>query len=115
MRWAFVRDEQPPLYVVAQLADRADLLHQRHRVNHNAVADHAGDARVEDATRDEVQDERLGVLAFAPADRVAGVGTALVAGDDVDVLAEQVDDFAFAFVAPLAPDHYGCGHEFAGW
>ena len=32
---------------------------------------------------------------------VAGVVAALIAGHDVEALGEQVDDFAFAFVAPL--------------
>ena len=103
-----VRDEEAPLHLVAQLADGADLLHHGHGIDHHAVADHARHVVVEDAARDEVQDERLVV----PADRVPGVGAALVAGHDVHLGAEEVHDLAFAFVAPLAADDDRYGHEF---
>jgi hypothetical protein len=38
---------------------------------------------------------------------VAGVVTAGVAGDDVELFAEDVDDLAFAFVAPLGAENDG--------
>ena len=37
-------------------------------------------------------------------DRVAGVVAALGADDDVGLAGEDVDDFAFAFIAPLGAD-----------
>ena len=43
-------------------------------------------------------------------DGVAGVVAAGVADDAVYLSGEVVDDFAFAFVAPLAPDHGVCRH-----
>ena len=43
-------------------------------------------------------------------DRVAGVGPALVAADDVRVAGEQVDDLALALVSPLRADDYRRGH-----
>ncbi len=43
--------------------------------------------------------------------RVAGVGAALVAGDDVGVGAQVVDYLALAFVAPLSADYYFYGHD----
>ena len=43
-------------------------------------------------------------------DRVAGVVAALVAGDDVEPLGQQVDDLALALVAPLGADDDGAGH-----
>ncbi len=39
-------------------------------------------------------------------DGVAGVVAAGVAGDDVELLGEDVDDLAFAFVAPLGTKDY---------
>ena len=42
--------------------------------------------------------------------RVPGVVAALVAGDDVVPLGEQVDDLALALVAPLGADDDGCRH-----
>ena len=44
-------------------------------------------------------------------DGVAGVVAALVAGDDVEPLGEQVDDLALPLVAPLGADHDGAGHH----
>ncbi len=39
--------------------------------------------------------------------RVAGVGAALVADDEIGALGEHVDDLALAFVSPLgADDHH---------
>jgi hypothetical protein len=43
---------------------------------------------------------------------VSGVVPALIAGDDVETLGEQIDDLAFAFIAPLgAYDDYDFGHN----
>ena len=44
------------------------------------------------------------VFRFAEDDGVAGVVAALGADDDIGVLSEEIDDFAFAFVAPLSAD-----------
>ena len=83
----------------ARLAVR-DLLEQRVRIDHHAVAEHAALAGVADARRHEVRDELLAV----DHERVAGVRAAAVAHDGVGALGEQVDDLALAFVAPLGAD-----------
>jgi hypothetical protein len=44
-------------------------------------------------------------------DGVAGVVTALAADNDIGGLGEVVNDFAFAFVAPLEAGDY-CVHKF---
>jgi hypothetical protein len=36
---------------------------------------------------------------------VAGIGAALIAHHEISALGQDVDDFAFAFVAPLGADH----------
>ncbi len=87
-----------------------DLVQQRDGVDDHAVPDHAGRAFVEDAGRDKVQHERLLGVALAPLDGVAGVRAALVAGDDVHLRREQVDDLSFPLVAPLGADDDGDGH-----
>ena len=35
---------------------------------------------------------------------MAGVGSALVADDDIVLLGQQIDDFSLGFVSPLQPD-----------
>ena len=44
--------------------------------------------------------------------RVPGVVSALVADNDVVFFREQVDDFAFGFVAPLHTNNRCCRHRF---
>ena len=58
------------------------------------------------ARRHQVRDELLAV----DHQRVAGVGAAAVAHDDVGALGEQVDDLALAFIAPLGADDDDDGH-----
>ena len=101
-----VADLEPPGDRVPERLDLTDLVHQRLRVDHDPVADHAGRALVEDARRDQVEHERL----IAPLDGVAGVRAALVAGDDVHGRREEVDDLPLAFVAPLGADDDGNWH-----
>ena len=48
-------------------------------------------------------------------DGVAGVVAALAADDDVGLLGQNVDDLAFAFVAPLGADQNCVRHESEKW
>jgi hypothetical protein len=59
-----------------------------------------------DSAGDQVQDRFFAVNH----QRVAGVGAALVSDDHVGFAREDVDDFAFAFVAPLTSDHDDAWH-----
>jgi hypothetical protein len=47
-------------------------------------------------------------------DRVSGVVAALGAYDYIGLLGEHVNDFAFAFVAPLGADQYRIRHSLKG-
>ena len=90
--------------VDAALLQAVDLADQHGRVDDDAVADHAGRARVEDAGRDQVELEDL----VAAHDRVPGVVAALEARDDGRVLGEQIDDLALPLVSPLRADDARC-------
>jgi hypothetical protein len=74
-----------------------DFFEQRLRVDDHAVADDAGGAGMQDAGWDETEDELRAVDEHG----VAGVVPALIARNDRKMRRQQVDDFAFAFVAPL--------------
>ena len=74
---------------------------QRPRVGHDAVADDAQDARMQDAGRNQAQDE----LGAAHIHGVSRVVTTLIARDDVEMWCEEIDDLAFSFVAPLRSEH----------
>ena len=94
-------DQQPPVNGDAHPGQLVDLLEERLRIDHDAVADDAGDARMQNAGRDEMEDE-LGSL---HQHRVAGVMPALVARDRRKVRRQHVDDLPFALVAPLRAQH----------
>ena len=88
-------------------AQLLELVGQHLRVDHDAVADHAQRARVQDPRRDQV---KLPGLAVAD-DRVTGVVAALKAHDRIGPLGEQVGDLPFAFVAPLGADDHDSWHR----
>ena len=92
-----VADDDPIGDVDPALRQLIDFGEERPRVDDDAVADHADDAWMEDAGRYQPQDE----LRPAEVDGVAGVVTALIPRDDVEMWREQIDDLALAFVAPL--------------
>jgi hypothetical protein len=70
---------------------------QRLRIDDDPIADDAGDARMKDAGRNEPEDE----LRAADVDGMAGVVSALVTRDKGKMRRQQIDDLAFAFIAPL--------------
>ena len=74
---------------------------ERLRIDHDAVADDADHARMENSGRDQAQHELLAVDVH----RVAGVVPALIARDDGKTRRDKVDDLAFAFVAPLRTEN----------
>src|SRR5262249_41062790 len=74
---------------------------QRLQIDDNAVADHAGDAGMQNAGRYQPQYELDSVHVY----RVAGVVTALRACDDGKMRRQQIDDLPFAFVAPLRTEN----------
>ena len=78
-----------------------DFIEQRERIDDGAVANDADLARMQRARRHQAQDEFLAI----DDQRVRGVVAALKADDHVGVGRQQVDNFAFAFIAPLGADH----------
>ena len=106
IRCALARDPQAARRRCRGARSPSSSLGQHARVDHDAVADHAALAGVEDPGRDQVELPRLAVAD----DRVAGVVAALEAHDGVGVLGEQVDDLALALVAPLGADDHDAWH-----
>ena len=72
-------------------------------VDDHAGAQHTEHVRVEDSGGQQVQDE----LALFGDDGMAGIVAALIAGDDVGILCQQVDDAAFALIAPVDSGYCG--------
>src|SRR5439155_7597147 len=97
----FVADENAIADVDAILGQLVHLGKQRRRIDDDAVADDARDARVQDARRNQPQNELRAVHEHG----VARVVSALIARDDREMRREEIDDLAFPFVAPLRAQH----------
>ena len=103
-------DQQAAVDGHAHPRQLVDLLEERLRIDDHAVADDAGDAGVQDARGNQVQDE----LPAVDVDRVPGVVAALVARDGREMRRQHVDDLALAFVAPLRAEHCDVGLRHSG-
>src|SRR5882762_8902116 len=90
----------------AAAAEQIDLLQQRFRIDHDAVANDALLARVQDAARHQVQHG----LHPAHHQRMPGVRAPLEPHHHVGPGGEEVDDLSLAFVAPLRADDHHVGH-----
>jgi len=90
----------------APLLKLADLPKQDFRVDGQPVADDARLLGIENAGGYEVQTE----LAPIVQDRVSGVVSGGISSDNARFAGKQVDDAAFAFVAPLPAHYYDDGH-----
>ena len=101
MTCAFSLTSSRPSTATPSRASSSTSLNSACGIDHHAVADDARDAGMQDAGRNQVQDELLAVHV----DGVPGVVAALVARDRREVRRQQVDDLALAFVAPLRAEH----------
>ncbi len=99
-------DEQPAARRHAEALELVDLVEERLRVDHHAVAEDAAHVGAQDARRDEVQRE----VAVAEPHGVAGVVAALIAHHGVEGRGDQVDDLPLAFVSPLHAEDDDAGH-----
>ena len=98
--WQF-RETTQARRVDARRADEPVHLSEQHsRVDHDAVGDHRGEVRIQDARGDQLELERVAL----GDDRVAGVVPALVADHEVHPVGEVVGRLALALVPPLGPD-----------
>ncbi len=94
------------IQVHPKLAQALHLGQQSARVHHHAVADDAGNIRMQDARRHEMKRELL-VAVDHP---VPGVAAALIAHHIVRAGGQLVNDLALAFVAPLGAHHRHHAH-----
>ena len=83
--------------------DGLHLVREVVEVDDHTGAQHTGDIRVQDAGGQKVQDE----LALFGDDGVSGIVAALIAGNDIGVFGQQVDDAAFALIAPIDSSNSG--------
>ena len=94
------------LEMVAPL-ESVDFFDQRDGIDDGAIANHAHLARMQRARRHQAQDKLLAV----DDQRMGGVVAALKAHDDVGIGGQQIDNLAFAFIAPLGANHGNSLHN----
>ena len=92
-------------------AELVQLGDQQARVHGDARPDDAQRARIEDAGRNQVYRE----AALLIDDGMASVRAPMATYDQVRVAGQQVDDLAFALVAPVAADNRRDRHETASY
>ncbi len=95
-----VTNKQPVAEINAALFQILKFFGQTERIDHQTVADYALHAGAENAGRCQMQD----ILLVADFHRMTGVIAALITDDPVRVCGQNVNDFAFTFIAPLSAD-----------
>ena len=100
-----VGDEQPAGGIDAAVVELIELGKEVLRLQHDAVADHTGDALVQDAGRYLPEDE----LAVTDDDGVASVGPALIADHKIRPLGQHIDELPLALISPLCPNDHHTG------
>ncbi len=108
-RLGAIGEEEPAAGVDSRRLQLLELLEERLRRDHHAVAHHAAHAGVQDPRRDEAQRE----VTIAELHRVPGVVPALVTDDGVEGWTEKIDDLPLALISPLHTDHDDVGHTAA--
>ncbi len=89
------------LYALAD--QRVDFFEEFQGIDDHAVGDHRCALGAEDSGGDQVE----GVFFVADFDRVAGIGAAVPADREIEMLGEEIDDFSLALIAPLQADDGG--------
>ena len=82
------------------------LFQKARRIDHDAVPDDRLEAWRQNTGRKQREFERPAVAD----DGMAGIGASVIANDDVVLIGEEIDDFAFGLVAPLQADDTSAGH-----
>ena len=95
-------DMEASLELEAPAFDLLKFLHEIERIHHNAVADHAMLAVVQDTRGNEVEN----VFLVSDDDGMARVRAALEADNDIRFLGQEVNNLALAFIAPLGANEY---------
>src|SRR6267154_525228 len=101
-----IAEVEAPFNVDAGFRERLNFGDEGGGVYYDAGADDCLLLGAQDAAGDELKDETI----FADDDGVAGIVSSGDARDIVESSREIIDDFAFAFVAPLRADHHDRFH-----
>gem|GEM_PF-2226327 len=101
-----VADHEAGFAVLSAGGQSVEFFQEGERVDDDAGSDDGRDVWLEDAGGEQAEF----VGASIEADGVSGIVTALVTDDDLVAFCQDIDDFAFGFVAPLQTNHGSCRH-----
>jgi hypothetical protein len=102
-----IADDQAPIHSHTVSFHGLDLAKQGLGIHHNSIPNNRRLIRPHDACWEKLKNKLLA----ANVNRVARIRASLISSHNVKVLRQSIDDFAFAFVAPLsAHDNYVCWH-----
>src|SRR5258707_13549776 len=99
-----VADEQAAVYFDSGIAQLADFFQERHRIKHDAVADHALASCAQHAAGNQLQNKFLSI----DNDGMPGIVPACIAHHHLEIFREHIDNLAFALIAPLGADDDRC-------
>ena len=99
-----IADEEIAVHLDAGRAQGIDFLHEGERIEHDAITDDAAAAFAQHAARNELENKLLAL----DGNRMSGIVTAGITRNHLEALGQNVNDFAFAFVAPLRSDDDRC-------
>ncbi len=115
IEFAVQRQDQRDVFGNAQIvradidalaAELGDFIDEGLRVEHHAIADHRELGLAHDARRQQRQLVGLTI----DDQRMTGIVAALIAGDDISLIRQPVNDLALTLVAPLGADDDNIGH-----
>ena len=96
-------DKQAPVGFDAGFFEVVHFRHQGNRIEHNSIADNTNNVFMKNSGGNKI----LYIFFFRFSvfirnnNRMSCVCTALISGDNIDVVAQVIDDFSFSFIAPL--------------
>jgi hypothetical protein len=99
----FIANKEPTAEINVPLLEMLDFVNNRSGINHHPGPDDTAGASMEHPGRDLMKD----VFLLIDYDRVSGVRSTLTANHHVHLGGQEVDNLAFALIAPLhANDGY---------
>ena len=96
-----IADKKRSVNADSVLAQAIHFLQKCNRIQNHPVTDYAATVFAQDTAGNQLQNELFSI----DDDRVAGIVSTGVAGDHRKILGENVDNLAFAFIAPLGADN----------
>src|SRR5258708_6135389 len=98
-----VGNKEIAIHFHAGVTQHSNFFQESQRIEHHPVANHGATASAQHSARNQLENKFLAL----DNDGMAGVVSSGVTGNNGKVLGKDVNDFAFAFIAPLGTHNHG--------